>query len=137
MEPEAVFVYGTLKQGERNFEVARRAGWVRSVPAYIEGFRLFHLPKGKSRPYAYPAVVAGEGRVWGEVQWFAELASALRLLDWLEDAGREYQRVAGWAYPQEGDPVRVWLYVYPSVQRVQGAQGIWLPEGVWPGEGRA
>ncbi|WP_147370714.1 gamma-glutamylcyclotransferase family protein, partial [Meiothermus taiwanensis] len=59
--PEAVFVYGTLKQGERNFQVSKEAGWLRSAEAYIEGFQLFHIPKGKGRPYAYPGVVPGEG----------------------------------------------------------------------------
>jgi len=131
--PEAVFVYGTLKQGERNFSVSQQAGWVRSVQAYIEGFRLFHIPQSHGRPYAYPAVVRGEGRVWGEVQWFADLASALKLLDELEDEGREYLRIPTTAYPSQPTrrPCEVWVYAYPSPQAAQSALGLWLPEGVW------
>ncbi|MCS7058771.1 MAG: gamma-glutamylcyclotransferase [Meiothermus sp.] len=132
MEPEAVFVYGTLKQGQRNFEVARRAGWLCSEAAYVEGFQLYHLPRGSGRSYGYPAAVYGEGRVWGEVQWFAELARALLLLDRLEDEGQEYRRVAAWAHTEGKGRVWVWLYVYPSLARVQEAQGRWLPQGFWP-----
>ncbi|GIW26632.1 gamma-glutamylcyclotransferase [Meiothermus sp.] len=132
MVPEAVFVYGTLKQGQRNFWVSQEAGWVRSEPAYIEGFQLFHIPEGDLRPYAYPGVVKGEGRVWGEVQWFADLAQALVLLDELEDEGGEYLRSPTTAYLQPTEqPCTVWVYTYPSLQAVQSAGGIWLPEGVW------
>ncbi|MGK0618725.1 gamma-glutamylcyclotransferase family protein [Meiothermus cerbereus] len=131
--PEAVFVYGTLKQGERNFSVSRQAGWVRSELAYIEGFRLFHIPQGDLRPYAYPGVVQGEGRVFGEVQWFADLSHALELLDALEDEGSEYLRIptTAYLYRQAAQPCAVWLYTYPSLQAVQSVSGIWLPEGVW------
>jgi len=131
--PEAVFVYGTLKQGERNFSVSQQAGWVRSEQAYIEGFRLFHIPRGKGRPYAYPAVVRGEGRVWGEVQWFANLAYALELLDRLEDEGSEYLRIPTTAYCEgpNAKTYKVWVYAYPNLQAAQSALGLWLPEGVW------
>ncbi|WP_027882899.1 gamma-glutamylcyclotransferase family protein [Meiothermus rufus] len=130
--PEAVFVYGTLKRGERNFAVAKEAGWLRSVEAYIEGFQLFHLPRQRRLGYSYPAVVPGEGRVWGEIQWFADLERALDLLDALEDEGREYLRKATLAYPlAEAPPCWVWVYVYPSRHRVQAASGRWLPAGVW------
>jgi gamma-glutamylcyclotransferase (GGCT)/AIG2-like uncharacterized protein YtfP len=138
--PEAVFVYGTLKQKERNFAVSRQAGWVRSEPAYIEGFQLFHLPQRERLPYGYPAVVrdvaepaSREGRVWGEVQWFADLSQALVLLDRLEDEGREYLRSPTAAYlPSQAEkPCAVWVYAYPSLQNVQRVSGIWLPEGVW------
>jgi gamma-glutamylcyclotransferase (GGCT)/AIG2-like uncharacterized protein YtfP len=131
--PEAVFVYGTLKQGERNFTVSRQAGWLSSEPAYIEGFRLFHIPQSEIRPYAYPGAVKGEGRVWGEVQWFADLARALELLDRLEDEGGEYLRSPTKAYLfEQGEaPCRVWVYAYPSLQAVHSVGGLWLPEGVW------
>ncbi len=131
--PEAVFVYGTLKQGERNFEVSRQAGWLRSEPAYLEGFRLYHIPQSDNRPYAYPGVLKGEGRVWGEVQWFADLEQALVLLDQLEDEGSEYRRSPITAYLAErgGAPCRVWVYVYSSPQAMRSVGGLWLPEGVW------
>lgn len=134
--PEAVFVYGTLKRGQRNFALSRQAGWRRSAEAYIEGFRLFHIPQSPVRPYAYPGVVRGEGRVWGEVQWFADLKQALLLLDELEDEGREYRRIPTTAYLTQpaAQPCAVWVYTYPSLQAVQSVRGFWLPEGVWQEE---
>lgn len=136
--PEAVFVYGTLQQGERNFQVSKAAGWLRSTQAYIEGFRLFHIPQSDVRPYAYPGVVRGEGRVWGEVQWFADLAYALELLDELEDEGREYHRIPTTAYlgQQAQQACTVWVYTYPSLGAMQSVSGLWLPEGVWREETR-
>lgn len=112
--PEAVFVYGTLKQGERNFQVSKAAGWLRSAEAYIEGFRLFHIPRS-------------------EVQWFADLAHALELLDELEDEGREYRRISATAYlsQQAPQPCAVWVYTYPSLEAMRSVSGLWLPEGVW------
>lgn len=134
--PEAVFVYGTLKQGQRNFALSRQAGWRCSAEAYIEGFRLFYIPQSPVRPYAYPGVVRGEGRVWGEVQWFADLKQALLLLDELEDEGREYRRIPTTAYLTQpaAQPCAVWVYTYPSLQAVQSVRGLWLPEGVWQEE---
>lgn len=88
------------------------------------------------RPYAYPGVVRGEGRVWGEVQWFADLKQALLLLDELEDEGREYRRIPTTAYLTQpaAQPCAVWVYAYPSLQAVQSVRGFWLPEGVWQEE---
>jgi gamma-glutamylcyclotransferase (GGCT)/AIG2-like uncharacterized protein YtfP len=136
--PGAIFVYGTLKQGERNFAVSKQAGWVRSEPAYIEGFQLFYISRRGRLPYGYPAVVmaspAGQqGRVWGEVQWFADLNRALAILDRLEDQGREYLRSPAIAYlsNRAEEACLVWVYTYPSLQSVQRASGVWLPEGVW------
>lgn len=130
--PEAVFVYGTLKQGERNFAVSQQAGWIRSEPAYIEGFQLFHIPQRRRLPYSYPAVVRGSGQVWGEVQWFADLSQALVVLDELEDEGREYLRISTLAHSaDQAKQHPVWIYVYPGMQNIQAVSGCWLPDGVW------
>ena len=57
---EAVFVYGTLKRGERNHPLVRPY-LHRVLPGFVEGFRLYHLPQGPHRPYAYPGMVPGRG----------------------------------------------------------------------------
>ena len=83
---EAVFVYGTLKRGERNHGLV--APYLhRVLPGFVEGFRLYHLPWGPHRPYAYPGMVPGEGRVFGEVLFLRP--EALSLLDALEEEGEE------------------------------------------------
>lgn len=112
---EAVFVYGTLKRGERNHGLVARL--VRRVlPGYVEGFALYHLPAGRGRPYAYPAMVPGEGRVRGEVLFLPP--EALPLLDELEDEGVEYQRVRLEVQTEEG-PLTAWAYLY--LQGLEGA----------------
>ncbi|MER3483746.1 MAG: gamma-glutamylcyclotransferase [Meiothermus sp.] len=138
--PAAVFVYGTLKQGERNFPVSQRAGWLRSERGWLGGFQLFHIPRRERLPYSYPAMARGEGRVWGEVQWFADLETALEALDVLEDEGREYLRIPAEAHLggtlehhgfDETPTVQVWTYVYPDQGAINRARGILLPDGVW------
>jgi gamma-glutamylcyclotransferase (GGCT)/AIG2-like uncharacterized protein YtfP len=122
---EAVFVYGTLKRGERNHPLVADH-LLRAVPGYVEGFALYHLPPGGERPYAYPAMVPGEGRVFGEVLFLQE--EALPLLDALEEEGVEYRRVRVRVRTAEGE-VEAWTYLY-----LEEPQGVLLPEGVWRGE---
>jgi len=138
--PSAVFVYGTLKRGERNFQISERAGWVRSVKAWLEGYQLFHIPRRERLPYTYPAVVQGQGRVWGEVQWFADLEAALRVLDVLEDEGNEYLRISVQAHLgstleshglERPLSLEVWTYVYPHPDAILQARGIPVLDGVW------
>jgi len=122
---ERVFVYGTLKRGERNHPLV--APYLhRVLPGWVEGFRLYHLPQGPHRPYAYPAMVPGEGRVYGEVLCLAP--EALPLLDELEEEGVEYRRVRMVAQTPEG-PVEAWAYLY--LGGLEGA--LPLPQGVWKG----
>ncbi|AEV16929.1 MAG: gamma-glutamylcyclotransferase [Thermus sp.] len=121
---ERVFVYGTLKRGERNHPLVAE-GVKRVLPGYVEGFALYHLPPGGARPYAYPAMVPGEGRVYGEVLFLPQ--EALPLLDALEDEGEEYRRVRVVVRTEEG-PLEAWAYVY--LEDLEGA--LPLPGGVWP-----
>lgn len=135
-QPLGVFVYGTLKQGEHNFATSQQGGWVRSERAWIEGFALYGLPRSAERPYPYPALVRGEGRVWGEVQYFADLDRALVLLDELEEMGAEYLRLPTQAFGDHGVAIPVWVYVYLNPGALEAAGGVWLPEGSWTGTDR-
>lgn len=120
---EAVFAYGTLKRGERNHPLVE--GWVvKALPGYVEGFRLYHLAEGPSRPYPYPGMVPGEGRVYGEVLFL--LAEALPLLDELEEEGVEYRRVRVQVATEEGS-LAAWAYLYLGT--LEGALPV--PGGVW------
>jgi len=125
--PEAVhlFVYGTLKRGEPNFE--------RYVPdaltieeAEMPG-RLYHLPAG------YPGLrLEGDGTVHGEAMTFADLPTKLRAVDPLETcdpASPEtslYRRDVYTIYLKpDRRPVPAWVYVYAQP----------LPEAARPVEG--
>ncbi|WP_243090676.1 gamma-glutamylcyclotransferase family protein [Thermus neutrinimicus] len=120
---ERVFVYGTLKRGERNYPLVE-SRVVKVLPGYVEGFQLFHLAEGPSRPYPYPGMVPGEGRVYGEVLFVPE--EVLALLDELEEEGVEYRRVRVLVETGEG-PLPAWTYVYQG--DLEGA--VWLPQGEW------
>lgn len=72
-----VFVYGTLKPGERNYQRYCGDRVVEAKPAIARG-RLFDLPLG------YPALLPGDSPVWGVLLSFAD-AGVLHDLDELED----------------------------------------------------
>lgn len=122
---ERVFVYGTLKRGHGNHALVAPY-LVRVLPGRVEGYDLYGLPPGPERPYPYPAMVPGRGRVYGEVLFLQE--EALPLLDELEEEGREYRRVRVWVETEEG-PLEAWAYLY--LDDLEGARA--LPEGVWEG----
>uniref|UniRef100_A0A7C2FUI4 Gamma-glutamylcyclotransferase family protein n=3 Tax=Thermus islandicus TaxID=540988 RepID=A0A7C2FUI4_9DEIN len=122
---ERVFVYGTLKRGQRNHSLV--APYLQRVlPGSVAGFRLYHLGAGGHRPYAYPAMVPGEGRVYGEVLFLRP--QALPLLDALEEEGVEYRRVRVRVETPEGR-LSAWTYLY--LGDLEAA--LPLPEGVWEG----
>lgn len=110
---DQVFVYGTLRRGERNHSLLADARWLdghRTAACYT----LLDLG-------AYPGVVAG-GRtaIVGEV--YAITQATLAQLDKLEDYPREYYRER---IPTRHGPA--WMYVYrhpvPGVSVI--ASGDW------------
>lgn len=60
MTARALFVYGTLRPGGRYWANIERC-IEQYDPAMIEGFQLWDLPDG------YPAIVSGNGRVFGDL----------------------------------------------------------------------
>ncbi|MDX1802501.1 MAG: gamma-glutamylcyclotransferase [Alcanivorax sp.] len=109
-----VFVYGTLKRGERNHHFLKRgcylADW-RTPPCFM----LFDLG-------AYPGLCRpGNTAVWGELY---EVNSAIMAqLDRLEEVPRVYRRE--WLATPWGRAV-----VYVLQRRPRGA--VTLAEGRWP-----
>lgn len=136
-----LFVYGTLKPGERSFHLCAR-DMVAACTAIAQG-QLYHLPLG------YPAMtLAGEGIVQGVLLSFAE-AQILERLDAYEQhdpvqvqrcnsaivvADVEYQR--NWialADPQ-GIPLgHAWTYTM-TPQQICSLGGQYLPQGIWLGQ---
>jgi gamma-glutamylcyclotransferase (GGCT)/AIG2-like uncharacterized protein YtfP len=127
-----VFVYGTLKPGEANFE-PYCGGKVREVtPAYTQG-HLYALPLG------YPAMTTGDTQVRGALLTFDD-ESVLSDIDDLEDYNPNLP-------PSQNLYHREWLTVYaPSGEslgeawgyrmafwRVQQLGGVFLPSGNWQG----
>ncbi|NJN30659.1 MAG: gamma-glutamylcyclotransferase [Synechococcales cyanobacterium RM1_1_8] len=131
-----VFVYGTLKPGEKYHE-AYCGGTVLAAAAAIAPGQLFHLPR-----QGYPALAPGRDRVQGILLSFAS-PTILARLDSLEDYDPQaapeqnfYQRERCEVRSPDGSPLgEVWLYRMALAQ-IQALGGVYLPAGVWSGRDR-
>jgi gamma-glutamylcyclotransferase (GGCT)/AIG2-like uncharacterized protein YtfP len=122
----SVFVYGTLKPGERNFKVAERGGRFTVKPGYITGFDLLHF-----EPENYPGILPGNGVVHGFALTYEDIDFALSVMDVLEginDTPPLYTRVL--TRMQPGDDL-CWVYVYANEERCRQPSARLMPDGVW------
>lgn len=126
-----VFVYGTLKPGERNYQ-SYCADRVVEIQAAIAYGKLFALPCG------YPAAIFPENYlVRGFVLSFLEL-TVLTALDELEDyhpdrlaSQNDYQRHQIEVYNSTLQPLaKVWTYSM-SLQKIKAYGGVLLKNGWW------
>ena len=105
-----VFVYGTLKRGQRNH------GWIADSEYVgeetVRGFEMLDLEY-------YPAVIEGEGEVSGEL--YRVMADVFRGLDYLESYPRLYNRMR--VLTSRGE---AWIYYFESdkgLPRIES--GVW------------
>ena len=125
-----VFVYGTLKPGEANYQLFCARKVVEEVEAIAYGL-LYDLPLG------YPAMTIGDKPIQGFVLTFAD-PIILESLDELEDyqperspQENEYYRKLIKTFNQNGDSLGdAWVYLM-SPQRVKYLGGTLLPTGYW------
>ncbi|WP_404784060.1 gamma-glutamylcyclotransferase [Altericista sp. CCNU0014] len=125
-----VFVYGTLKPGQVNYDRYCGDRILQALPAQVRG-RLFHLSLG------YPGMTSGDAWVQGYLLQFAD-ESALLALDRLEDyqpqrpeAHNEYQRREAEVFGQDGRSLGfAWAY-FMTPQKIQEYDGKWIASGVW------
>lgn len=128
-----VFVYGTLKPGESNYQ-RYCAGKVLEAKRAIAFGQLFSLPLG------YPAMTEGESPVEGFLLSFPD-ETILHHLDWLEDyyphqsaAENEYNRQQIETYNLDFAPLgSAWGYLM-TPERVRACGGVLLPDGWWSAE---
>jgi gamma-glutamylcyclotransferase (GGCT)/AIG2-like uncharacterized protein YtfP len=127
---DVVAVYGTLRGGERNHGLLHGAtylgdGWI--------GGALHEMPVAPHRPYAYPALVEGTGRVAVECYRLAD-ASQLAVLDALEaydpadEERSEYVRRRVRVF--DGPVDEAWAYWYASDRSALGPRVV---GGRWRG----
>jgi len=131
-----IFVYGTLKPGERNYQTYCGDRVITAVPALVTG-KLFILPAG------YPALVWAEPAGWvqGFLLTFAT-NEPLQFLDRLEDyqenrpaAENLYQRrqVTVFSPDLKKLPIalaQAWVYLMEQKQ-IAELGGIFLSQGCW------
>ena len=128
-----VFVYGTLKPGEANYQQFCAKYVVAARQAIALG-ELFDLPLG------YPAMTPGNFKVYGFLLSFAN-PEILQQLDWLEDydpqraiAENEYYRQQIEVYDTALVPIgTAWTYLM-SPKQVRAFGGVFLPGGCWSGQ---
>ncbi|PSF37274.1 hypothetical protein C7H19_11190 [Aphanothece hegewaldii CCALA 016] len=125
-----VFVYGTLKPGERNYPYYCEGKTVQEREAYTKG-KLFHLSLG------YPGLLEGEGKVKGILLTFSD-KSVLEKLDELEDYHplrsphlNEYQRKQIQIFSLDDEFLgEVWGYVM-TLEKIQQYRGKPVRSGCW------
>lgn len=131
-----VFVYGTLKPGEINYQRYCAAGLVAAQRATTLG-KLFALPMG------YPAATQGNDCVHGYLFTFADV-EILDPLDELEDyqptrenAANLYDRQKVKVYNSQGLSLGwAWIYLMHP-EKIEKFAGIYLPSGCWSGDSQA
>ncbi|OKH39136.1 hypothetical protein NIES2119_08405 [[Phormidium ambiguum] IAM M-71] len=125
-----VFVYGTLKPGEANYQYYCGGKVVAATRATVKGL-LFGLPVG------YPAMILGEGVVQGYLLTFNK-PNILRNLDILEGynahcppAQNLYDRKQLEVYSQQAEPLGLaWTY-FMTLDQVEQMGGVLIPSGWW------
>jgi gamma-glutamylcyclotransferase (GGCT)/AIG2-like uncharacterized protein YtfP len=129
--PVRIFVYGTLKPGERYHQPYCDGKIVAAEPAIARG-KLYHLLE-----VGYPALAMGDEIVQGVVLSLAD-SNWLGQLDDLEDYDPQapaqlnlYERQEADIFAPDGQPWgRAWLYRMAPEKIVQ-LKGIHLPGGSW------
>jgi gamma-glutamylcyclotransferase (GGCT)/AIG2-like uncharacterized protein YtfP len=125
-----VFVYGTLKPGEANYQIYCDGKVVNATKAFAFG-QLFDLPAG------YPAMTLGNTAVYGYLLEFSS-SDVLFDLDELEDyhparstSENLYNRQQIEIYDLQGRSLG-WAWVYLMTPNFVGnLGGILLPDGWW------
>jgi gamma-glutamylcyclotransferase (GGCT)/AIG2-like uncharacterized protein YtfP len=129
-----VFVYGTLKPGEANYQ-KYCVDKVININRAVTLGKLFALPMG------YPAMTLGEDKVHGYLLAFSD-PDVLHALDYLEDyqptrpvSENLYNRQQTEVYTQQGEPLG-WAWVYlMSLELIEQFNGTLITDGWWSGCG--
>lgn len=128
-----VFVYGTLKPGERYYDRYCAGKVIEETPAFTLG-KIYHLPI-----FGYPAMIPGDGKVQGYLLTFAKpefLPDLDGLEDYLPDRSPEqnlYNRREVEIYDRSGiSQGLAWVY-FMTQEQIERFGGVPLPSGLWTG----
>lgn len=122
-----VFVYGTLRFGQKNFFRFLGGKALKILPATIEG-RLYFVKDG-----GYPYLLPGRGKVFGDLVFIdpKQAESTLRELDALEEydpnneTGSVYLRRPAFVELTSGKRIEAWTYYW----NCPGITGVWVKSG--------
>ena len=130
IETTNVFVYGTLKPGEKNYLNYCAGKTIKETKAYVRG-QLYHLSLG------YPAITKGDKKIEGYLLTFAD-RSILTSLDELEDYQpkrspdlNEYYRQQVSIYDlADGFLAEAWVYLM-NIEKIKLLKGILVNSECW------
>ncbi len=125
-----VFVYGTLKPGERNYQRFCLGKVQSEIPCYTKAI-LYNLPLG------YPAMIEGENKVQGFLLTFGN-ADLLNSLDRLEgyqpqrnsSLNEYYRRMVAVYNPEDEYLDEAWAY-FMTLGKIKKYQGTIITSGNW------
>ncbi len=117
-----VFVYGTLRRGQKNYGRFLEGRTCREIEAEAPGILFYETDGG------HPYVIPGEGKVAGELMFLASdtYAETLEQLDALEnyDPNREeeslYIRRRCLVFPRSGGVITAWMYFWNRQPEIRG-----------------
>ena len=105
---EAVFVYGSLRRGEKYRYLIEREV-VKEEAATLPG-RMFHFSASPGGLGDFPYITPGDRQIQGELLRFADLGRALEILDELEDSPDLYLREVLTVTLASGETERAYVY---------------------------
>lgn len=124
---EKVFVYGSLRTDFWNYDKVLKNRVKHVQKGYIKG-DLYHLPAG------YPAIVSGEGNVYGEVFTISQdkIIKSLDLLEGYLGEGQDnlYERKKCQVKLEDGTEESCWAYIYVD-EKMARKKGKYIKEGDW------
>ncbi len=139
MEPDGLFVYGSLREGGSRHGWLKRTGPQGLTGAFAPG-RLFHLPDAGHAamvPGPIPSLPPpGPGWVLGDFVGYEDpedLALALENLDAVEGAGEElFLRRLVPVLLDSGHAYAAWAYVFPEERLLRlEREAVELADGDW------
>lgn len=108
MNPQLVFVYGTLKKGNHNHHLIAKANYCGKAHTTKSEYQMYHLG-------GFPGVTKGDRVIYGEVYMVNE--DVMKSLDRLEGHPSFYERIlvpVGIYGDKKGEETstKAWIYIY-------------------------
>lgn len=122
-----IFVYGTLLEGFHNHKAFIEGKYIAKKKGYVNGL-LYHLPQG------YPALIEGNGKVYGEI-YLIEDENVIKRLDMLEGyKGQDnpcnlYDKIITKVYTQNEEFDCI-AYIYSDKEYAM-TDGLLIKDGDW------
>lgn len=128
-----IFVYGSLREGFFNYDRYLKGNVIENKSAKINNFILYHMPyKG------YPAVIDGNGEVYGEVMTLSNYHEVMKSVDEMEgfiskgNPNNEYNKELVEVLYEDGIKELCYSYIYNKELDINfNEEAIFIDNGNW------